>query len=158
MTAASSDTTVPTATPADQLIALVRDLTRSLRADIDSRLEPMGLSQAQWRPLLILHKAGGPLSQTELARQLDIEAPSLVRLLDRLAEKNWIERRSAPGDRRVRQVFLMPDSQQLIAQILPVVHEVKEQALAGLAAGEIAVCLQALEKIRDNLRVSSGES
>jgi MarR family transcriptional regulator for hemolysin len=154
----SSNTALTSATPADVLITLVRDLTRSLRAGIDSRLEPMGLSQAQWRPLLILHKAGGPLSQTELARQLEIEAPSLVRLLDRLAEKKWVERRSTPGDRRVRQVFLMPAAQQLIAQILPVVHEVKEQALAGLSVAEIAACLIALEKIRDNLRGAQAES
>ncbi|MDB5972428.1 MAG: MarR family transcriptional regulator [Hydrocarboniphaga sp.] len=152
MTDPCSTTAAPAATPAEQLASLMREVTRSLRANVDRRLEPMGLSQAQWRPLLALHQADGPLTQTELARTLEIEAPSLVRLLDRLADKNWIERRSAPGDRRVRQVFLTPSALELIRQILPVVHQVKEEAFARLSAAEIAACLVTLGKIRDNVR------
>lgn len=158
MSESSSNSAGPLATPADLLITLLRDITRSLRGGIDRRLEPMGLSQAQWRPLLMLHKYDAPLTQTELARLLDIEAPSLVRLLDRLAEKNWIERRSTPGDRRVRQVFLTPSARRRIEQMLPAVREVKDGALAGLSAAEIAACLATLAKISDNLRGADSPS
>lgn len=142
----------------DRLPLLLREVTRALRAAVDQQLEPMGLSQAQWRPLLALHKAQGPLTQTELARALDIEAPSLVRLLDRLAEKDWIERRSAPADRRVRQVVLTASAEQLIQQILPVVHAVREAAFGGLAPAEIEACCVTLEKVRDSVRPLSPAS
>jgi MarR family transcriptional regulator for hemolysin len=137
---------------------LMREVTRGFRACVDRRLEPMGLSQAQWRPLLMLHKMGEPLTQTELARLLDIEAPSLVRLLDRLSDNGWIERRNAPGDRRVRQVFLTPKAQQLIEQIVPVVHSVREQVFVGVSAAEIAGCLAMLERIRDNISAQQPET
>jgi MarR family transcriptional regulator for hemolysin len=152
MTAASSTSPAPVATPGDDLMLLLREVTRGLRAAVDARLEPMGLSQAQWRPLLALHKADGPLTQTELARVLEIEAPSVVRLLDRLSEKHYIERRSAPGDRRIRQVFLTPQAHALIQQIIPAVHEARDAAFADLAAAEVAACVAALEKVRERLR------
>jgi len=140
------------ATPHERLSALLRDLNRTLRGAVDRRLEPMGLSQAQWRPLLALHKAAAPLTQTELARVLEIETPSLVRLLDRLAEKQWIERRSAPGDRRVRQVVLTPSAQELVQRILPIVRQVRDEAFADLSAAELQACCEALDKVRERLR------
>lgn len=152
MSSPYSNTPSGDATPADELLTALRELTRSLRASVDERLEPLGLSQAQWRPLLALHKSGGPLSQTELARLLEIEAPSLVRLLDRLAENHWIERRSTPHDRRVRLVHLTDSAGSLMQRILPLVHQVKEQAIGGIGADEISACLATLLKIRDNLR------
>jgi MarR family transcriptional regulator for hemolysin len=146
-----STTAAAAATPEEHLVVLMREVTRGFRSCVDRRLEPMGLSQAQWRPLLMLHKAGEPLTQTELARLLDIEAPSLVRLLDRLGENGWIERRNAAGDRRVRRVFLTAKAQQLIEQIVPVVHSVREQAFVGVSAADIAGCLAMLERVRDNI-------
>lgn len=136
----------------EELAVLMRDLNRMMRAAVDRRLEPLGLSQAQWRPLLVLHRAGQPLTQIELARQLDIEAPSLVRLLDRLERKQWIERRPIVGDRRIRHIVLTASACELIRTILPLVRSVRDEAFADLDADQRLACLRALQQVRDRLR------
>jgi len=65
---------------------LLKTLPRDWRRVLDRRLAPLGLSQAKWQPLLYLSRADGPTTQTALANYLDIESPTLVRLLDRLAD------------------------------------------------------------------------
>jgi DNA-binding MarR family transcriptional regulator len=77
-----------------------------LRSVIESHMEPMGLSSAQWRPLLLLNDASGPMTQVQIARALGLESPTVVRLLDRLVEKGWVQRRNCPGDRRAYHVEL----------------------------------------------------
>lgn len=136
----------------EELAVLMRDLNRMMRAAVDRRLEPLGLSQAQWRPLLVLHRAGQPLTQIELARQLDIEAPTLVRLLDRLERKQWIERRPIAGDRRIRHIVLTASACELIRTILPLVRAVRDEACADLDADQRLACLRALQQVRDRLR------
>jgi len=136
----------------EELAVLMRDLNRMMRAAVDRRLEPLGLSQAQWRPLLVLHRAGQPLTQIELARQLDIEAPTLVRLLDRLERKQWIERRPIVGDRRIRHIVLTASACELIRTILPLVRSVRDEAFADLDADQRLACLRALQQVRDRLR------
>jgi MarR family transcriptional regulator for hemolysin len=136
----------------EELAVLMRDLNRMMRAAVDRRLEPLGLSQAQWRPLLVLHRAGQPLTQIELARQLDIEAPTLVRLLDRLERKQWIERRPIAGDRRIRHIVLTASACELIRTILPLVRSVRDEAFADLDADQRLACLRALQQVRDRLR------
>ena len=136
----------------EELAVLMLDLNRMMRAAVDRRLEPLGLSQAQWRPLLVLHRAGQPLTQIELARQLDIEAPTLVRLLDRLERKQWIERRPIAGDRRIRHIVLTASACELIRTILPLVRAVRDEAFADLDADQRLACLRALQQVRDRLR------
>ncbi len=92
------------------------------------------------------------LTQIELARQLDIEAPTLVRLLDRLERKQWIERRPIAGDRRIRHIVLTASACELIRTILPLVRAVRDEAFADLNADQRLACLRALQQVRDRLR------
>ena len=64
-----------------------------------------GGSMATW---LVLHHAfeAPDSSQSHLAARLDIEAPTLVRHLDRLEADGLLERRRDPRDRRVLRVRL----------------------------------------------------
>ena len=138
--------------PGERLGLLLRDSARLFRAVVDRRLEPLGLSQAQWRPLIALHLNGQPMTQIELARLLDIEAPTLVRLLDRLGDKGWIERHSCSEDRRVRHVVLTQQSQALVAQIETVLASVRLEAFGHLSEAQLTGCADLLDSVMDRLR------
>ena len=90
---------------------------RKLRALVDERARNMGLTLSRARLLMQLAKADGPI-QSDLAGLLDIEQPTLVRLLDGLERTGMIERRAAPGDRRARRVFLTPAARAQAEDIL----------------------------------------
>ena len=127
---------------------LLKTLPRDWRRVLDRRLAPLGLSQAKWQPLLYLSRADGPTTQTALANYLDIESPTLVRLLDRLADDGWIERHACPGDRRARHVCLTPRARAVCAEIEAIATEVRAQLLADVSAEELRFCVGILRRLQ----------
>ncbi len=139
----------PSQAPDFRFVSLLRESYWLLREVIDARLEPLGLSQARWRPLLCLHLNGGPMTQVELARMLSVESPTVVRLLDRLGECGWIVRRACPQDRRAYHVELTPRARRLCVQVDRIVSEIRIQGLTGISARDLAVAISVLERARD---------
>ena len=76
------------------------------------------------------------VAQARLAELLEIEPISVSRLLDRMEEGGWIERRQDASDRRVRMIFPTDKSREAFAAIKSVAGEVYDEALAGLTAEE----------------------
>jgi MarR family transcriptional regulator for hemolysin len=122
-----------------------------LRNLVDQRLEPMGLSSAQWRPLLVLNGADGPMTQVQLARVLGLESPTVVRLLDRLGEKGWITRRSCPGDRRAYHLELTAPARALCDQIERVLTTLRREVLMDVSPAELAQASAVMERIQARL-------
>lgn len=66
--------------------------------------------------LVALLAAHGPLGGHELARRLDVSMPTVTGMVDRLVERGMVERRTDPGDRRVRLTALSPAGESFIAE------------------------------------------
>ena len=81
------------------------EVARLMRTAYDRRIRKLGLTRAQWWVLTHLYRSNG-VSQTELAETLEIEKPTLGRLLDRLQAKGWVRREHDASDRRVWRVHL----------------------------------------------------
>ena len=80
-------------------------VSRKLRTLFDARVKELGLTHARARTLMLLDRLE-VLNQKELAEELDIETPTMVRLLDGLESQGFIERRAAAGDRRAKQIHI----------------------------------------------------
>lgn len=129
---------------------LLYDAARLLRRDFDRRAKTIGLTRAQWSVLAHLSRNEG-ISQAGLAEILDIEPITLVRLLDRLEESGWVERRPHPTDRRVYTLFITAKSWPVIDQIRALAAETRATALAGVAPADRALLVELLARIRANL-------
>ncbi|MBW6416867.1 MarR family winged helix-turn-helix transcriptional regulator [Celeribacter sp. PS-C1] len=142
--------TTPSAPPADPAKTLFGfqfvTLSRRWRKVIHSELAKVGLTDATWAPLVHLD-AGDGISQTELADQLALDTSSLVRLLDILAERGFIERRVAPTDRRARLIYLTPEGHAEVARIKTHLNAVEDTLLAELSETEVAALLRAMDII-----------
>jgi MarR family transcriptional regulator for hemolysin len=132
----------------DDLLKLLWELPRMWRAAMDKRLKPLGLSEAKWRAVLHLSRSSPDISQVELASLLGIEAPTLARLLDRLAADGWLERHAAARDRRVKTIHLLPKASGIIKQIDTVIFAMRKEVLRDLSRTEILACTKTLQKIR----------
>lgn len=145
------------ATPLDDtaLLKLVWEIPRFWRAAIDKRLKPLGLSDAKWRTVLHLSRGPVGMSQAELASRLNIEAPSMARLLDRLAADGWIERRAARSDRRIKTIHLLPKASGVMRQIDRTMRATQEEILAGLSKAALRDCIATLQKIRSRAEAAS---
>ena len=132
---------------------LLHDATRLVRKRFEAEGRANGLSAAQWRALVRIAKEEG-VTQTRLADLLEIEPISVSRLLDRMEEGGWIERRAHTGDRRVRLIFPTDKSRTTFAAIKSVAGEVYETALSGLTALERQALMNGLATVVANLSAS----
>lgn len=129
---------------------LLYDSARLLRRDFDRRARAIGLTRAQWSVLAHLSRNEG-ISQAGLAEILDIEPITLVRLLDRLEESGWVERRPHPTDRRVYTLYVTAKAWPVIDQIRTLAAETRALALAGVSDADRARLVELLARIRANL-------
>lgn len=89
----------------DSLGARLSHAARAARSLLDARLEDAGTTAAAWFVLVRLAEYG-PLIQRDLARELRVEAPTLVRQIDRLQADGLVTREPAPSDRRATLVAI----------------------------------------------------
>ena len=129
---------------------LLHDTARLMRRDFERRSKGTGLTRAQWAVLAHLARSEGS-SQAALADILDIEPITLVRLLDRLEDAGWVERRPDPDDRRVRRLFLTETARPLMEQFEQLASATREASLAGLTAEERQQLVDLLMRVRGNL-------
>ena len=90
---------------------ILHDVARLMRVTYDRRMRAIGLTRSQWWVLTHLYRNDG-VTQSELADILEIEKPSLGRLLDRLESNGWVRREEHAGDRRAKRVFLADEVEQ----------------------------------------------
>jgi len=134
----------------ERLGFLLHNIPRLMRKRFEGRGNEHGLSVAQWRLLSWTLKEHGA-TQARLAELLEIEPISVSRLIDRMEESGWVERRQDVEDRRVRKVFATPKALEAHKGIKKLVGQVYEEALAGLDDGQRTALISALEKIAENL-------
>jgi MarR family transcriptional regulator for hemolysin len=133
----------------EQLGPALAEAARAWRARLDERLRPLGLSQARWIILLQLSRHGDGVAQKVLAGRVGIEGPTLVRLLDRMTEDGWLERRESAEDRRCKTVHLTDKARDVIEEIRKVATSLRTELLAGTTAEELDTALRVLQHIKD---------
>lgn len=122
-------------------IAALCPLREKLRRFYDQELTVFGLSRSVAIPLMHIWKTDG-IRQRELAARLDIEGPSLVRLLDQLSTAGLVVRRADPDDQRAKTLHLTPAGTALALRMVPVVQGLRGQLLAGVSDADLAACLR----------------
>ena len=123
-------------------------LGRRWRKTLDTQLATNGLSDAAWTPLMHLLRLGDGLSQTELAAAIGLEGSSLVRLLDILEGKGWVERRADAADRRSKRIFLTAEGHSAVDHVRATMLEAELSLLQDLEDSEVEAMLDGVNKIR----------
>jgi DNA-binding MarR family transcriptional regulator len=95
---------------------LIHDVSRLRRIVVDRALKPLGITRSQWWVLAFLSRHDG-MSQTSLARDLDLTKVGIGGLLDRMEAAGNVKRQADPNDGRSRRVFLTPEGTALVATI-----------------------------------------
>lgn len=129
---------------------LLHDIARLLRKRFDQRARALGLSRSQWQVLAHLSRHEG-INQSGLAEILEIENITLGRLIDRMEEAGWVERRPDRRDRRVRLLYMTEKVAPMMERMHALAEETRAEALAGLAASEREALMDQLTRVRANL-------
>jgi len=129
---------------------LLMDVTRLLRKHFDRRAAPLGLTRSQWRALKSIHRQPG-LSQSDLAELLEMEAIPIGRVVDRLVQAGFVERRADPNDRRRWCLHHADKAQAVIGEMEIIADGLRADALAGIHQDDHATLLRVLEDMKTNL-------
>jgi MarR family transcriptional regulator, transcriptional regulator for hemolysin len=127
------------------------ELARLVRAYADRASSRYGITRAQWAVLAKVERFEG-LKQSELAEQMEMQPITLTRLVDRLCDNGWIERRGDETDRRVNRLYLRKAARPLLAKLSGLRSELTATALEGISPTEASRLLAQLEAIKENLR------
>ncbi len=126
------------------------DVSRLMRRRFDARAREIGLTRAQWRVMGQLRRREG-INQAALAEILEIEPMTLGRHIDRLVEKNFVERRPDPKDRRAWRLFLKPEAQPVLDKLRTISTVNRREVLQGIPPEEAEALIDTLLKIKGNL-------
>ncbi len=129
----------------------LRRIVTLLTAHIDRQVEPLGLTDAQWKPLLrlLLDQTG---TVAALARLCQLDAGGMTRLLDRLETKGLVRRERSQEDRRVVNIDLTDEGRAAAQQLPELLLGMQRSMLQGFSAEEEAQLRGYLSRVYDNVR------
>jgi len=129
---------------------LVADIARLMTTQYNRLAKPVGLTRAQWRVIIHLHRKDG-LTQSELAMLLTVGKVSAGGLIERLERSGWIERRVNEQDGRSNRVFLTKKGRAVDKEMISAGAKLEKQAVATLSGDEGVQLESLLRAVRANL-------
>ncbi|HEY0911171.1 MAG TPA: MarR family transcriptional regulator [Bradyrhizobium sp.] len=133
------------------LLFTLGKLQRLVRLYADKQAARYGITRAQWAVLAKVERCEG-LKQTELAELLEMQPITLTRLIDKLCDNGWIERRADQTDRRVNRLYLRKAARPLLGKLSGLRSEITATALDGINPSDAHRLLTLLESIKENVR------
>ncbi len=139
------------------LAFLIQDASRLQRTVFDRRVRKLGFTRAQWLVLRRLESQPG-VSQSELAEMLEVEKATAGRLIDRLEENGWLERRPHASDRRINRIYLTEAGKKIHDTIGPIAEAMVEEELSGLNREERERLADLLIEVKRRLQEMAEEN
>jgi MarR family transcriptional regulator, organic hydroperoxide resistance regulator len=141
---------MPTDPALGELNHLIIQVARAHRATALSHLIKLGLHPGQEIILMQLLRQNGQ-SQTQLAEQLGVQAPTVTKMLQRLEAGHFVERRPSNQDNRVTLVYLSPKGRSLEQPLHDAWAALERQTGLGLSNTDHDTLVKLLERLRINL-------
>jgi MarR family transcriptional regulator for hemolysin len=138
---------------------LLAATAKATRAEFDARLGEVGGSLTAFIVLRLASEAPGglELSQRELAERMGVEAPTMVRHLDRLEKEGLIGRRRDARDRRVTRITVTPAGSRRLDVLREVADAMDAEILTMLGAEGYAALAGVLDRLYGHMTQLAGE-
>jgi len=134
---------------------LLHDSARLRRQVFDACSAPVGLTRAQFWVLSFLGRSSADdqpkMTQTEIARALNVGKVTLGSTLDRLQAKGLVRRVIVPRDRRVKHVYITPKGRRALESMEVIRPLVDELMVRGISPDDQEKLSRSLSIMRQNL-------
>jgi DNA-binding MarR family transcriptional regulator len=121
-----------------------------VRESLDATCQRHGVTRGQYNVLRILrgvHPEG--YSRCEIGRRLIERAPDVTRLIDRLEQQGWIERRGSDRDRRLSMAYITRPGLELLERMQPDVMHITDEIAGRLTADDAEALSCICERLYD---------
>jgi DNA-binding MarR family transcriptional regulator len=95
-------------------------------------------------------------SQREVAESVGLPASRIVRLVDKLEDRGWIERQAGTTDRRTNALRLTPAGETALGQIMSLGSEHEADLIGALEPNELSELTRILSKVAAGHRLIEG--
>ncbi len=136
---------------------LMKRVLMGIAQAADKRLEPQGITHAQWGPLFMLRRFRAS-TVAELARELQTDPGAMTRLLDRLESKGFCRRNRSTDDRRVVNIELTPEGEIAADKVPAELAQVMNEHLAGFSKTEWTQLKNFLGRMLANGEAAAGRT
>lgn len=126
---------------------------RATRLYAGGHLATVGLHPGQEGVLKALSEIDGQ-SMGDLAIMLGVKAPTVTKMIARLAAQGYVDRRASKGDAREVHVFLTDRGREAVASVDSIMKRVEKRALSGIEEKERRKLRRLLRHVEKNLGVS----
>jgi DNA-binding MarR family transcriptional regulator len=110
----------------------------------------LDITVEQWAILNIVY--GVPsVSQSDIARMTQTDKANIMRMIDLLEKKNYIERRNDEHDRRLYRIHLTSAGEEMLKAVIPLAQEVNSLSRRGIEPQEFELLKKMLRQIRSNV-------
>lgn len=120
------------------------------RHTVDQHMAELGLTQSRWIAMLHLDRLGEGCSQKDLAADIGIEQPSLLRTLNLLEEAGLIVRKVSAQDARYKTLWFTEKGRELMNAVEALAFRGRQQMLEGLTEQDRSHLYRLLSKIVTN--------
>lgn len=135
----------------DEMIGLQSSrMTKKMIRYLNRSLEWYEITLEQWVVLSTLAEQES-INQKILSIKTEKDPTSLLRILDILERKGFIERRQFQGDRRASSLFITAEGKKLRDEVAPYIEAHFKKITADISKQNIEIYEQVLKKIDHNL-------
>ena len=121
---------------------------RMLHRELDSLLQPEGMSVEQWRVLNALNEKGGqPMG--ELAKNVYMNHPALTKMVDRMVSNGLIHRLADAADQRRVLVHLTDRGASLLVRLRRIVDSHQDRVVQSFGASRSAALGLLLDELAE---------
>ena len=117
-----------------------------LKKSFNRHMEPLRLKGVEFS-ILVLLAGNTDVNQKQLGQALDLSAPNLAVILDRMAERGWVERVRSTVDRRAQIIHLTDAGRSLCERAEAVSQTMEHEALAMLTQAERLLLVELLQRL-----------
>lgn len=121
-------------------------LAKRFQRALERRLSVHGVAPGSFKILVILWEEDG-LSQTEIARRLEIEQPTVANTVRRMIRDRLVTMDADPEDARRVSVRLTPAARAVLPTLLAEADALNRQAATALEGEDPVVFLSRLERM-----------
>ena len=95
----------------------LRFVSNHVSASFARRLEKLDISVSEWVAMRKLYDETAPISSTSLAESMGMTKAPVSRLVERLVQKELVERQASREDGRAQEIWLSTLGQQLVPKL-----------------------------------------
>lgn len=136
----------------------LRLVSNNVSASFARRLEALDVSVSEWVALRKLYDQPAAISISALAEQMGMTKAPVSRLVERLVQKELVERQDSRDDGRAQQIWLSSAGQKLVPKLAAIADENDDAFFGDIPVNARLAMIGLMQDIAKQYRLTQGSA